>query len=88
MLTNRLNIGFIIDENPIPYWKYDIIDKISQSDFCKLCQINLVDHITKEKNTKKSFFESLLFYMFNINLCVFFTIFSNTFIDNRRIFAR
>ena len=60
MLTNRLNIGFIIDENPIPYWKYDIIDKISQLDFCKLCQINLVDNITKEKNSKKYFFESLL----------------------------
>ncbi len=61
MLTNRLRIGFIVDQNPIPYWKYDIIEKISQLDFCELHQINLIEP-TKEENLKKSFFQSLLLH--------------------------
>ena len=60
MLTDRLRIGFIIDQNPISYWKYDIIEKISQLDFCELCEINLINNFNKEKNLKKSFFQSLL----------------------------
>ncbi len=59
MLTNRLRIGFIIDQNPISAWKYDIIEKISQLDFCKLCQINLIEYSNEKENMEKSFFQSL-----------------------------
>jgi len=58
--TNKLRIGFIIDENPIPAWKYYIIEKVSQLNFCELFLINQIIDINKEKNIKKPFFQSLL----------------------------
>ena len=61
MLNDNLRIGCIIDQNPIPLWKYYIIEKISQLDFCELCYINEIDKNSSEKNIKKSKLQSLLF---------------------------
>ena len=61
MLKSKLRIGFIIDENPISSWKYYIIEKVSQLDFCELCQIIQIDTRDKENNIRKTLFQSLLF---------------------------
>ena len=60
MLTNKLRIGFVIDQSPISSWKYYIIEKVSQLDFCELCQIIQINNINEEKNVKKTPFQSLL----------------------------
>src|SRR3972149_1923025 len=60
MLTNKLRIGFVIDQSPISSWKYYIIEKVSQLDFCELCQIIPINNINKEKNVTKTLFQSLL----------------------------
>ena len=57
MSTKKLRIGFIVDQNPIPSWQYLVIEKVSQLDFCELCRINIIG---KEKNLKKSIFQTLL----------------------------
>jgi hypothetical protein len=57
---NKLKIGIIVDQNPIPNWKYEIIEKIFHSDFCELCRIDLVENISKEKYIKNSFSQSFL----------------------------
>ncbi len=50
----------MIDQNPIPSWKYYLIEQASQLNFCNLLQINQIDSTYEKKNLKKTFFQSLL----------------------------
>lgn len=61
LLTNKLRIGFFIDQNPIPLWKYDIIEKVSKLNFCQIVEINQIDNTSKRENIEKTLFQSLLF---------------------------